>query len=259
MNKISCAVLLVSLTGSFAYADNQRYADIHHTESHYVNRGMCVYNFTLDNGGGASTFSDIEITMKALDTFGRLITYGTMSVNAFGDSNATRSTISHLEMECPDQEIHEFEVVGAVELLDGRKVELPMNIFHAKNPQLARVSIQTAPGTDKINRNFIGTWVTDKRLCSNPEIETDADYIVKISGDTVRIVGWQYIRTETFKLDDSDMDGFNNNQGFGGWAEFFQFAPDYSQTYGTAESAYRLENGYLTIDDGNLKLLSCNK
>lgn len=257
MRKLLCVALLSTLIPSFAVAVDQRYVSINHTAVHYVNSGMCSYNFTIDNGGD-SEFSDMEITIKALDTFGRLISYGTMSVDAFGDSSATHSTDAYLEMECLDQEIHEFEVVGAVEMLGGKKVELPLNIFHAENPKLARVSVQTALGADKINRNFIGTWVTDKRLCSNPELETDSDYIARISGDTVRIVGWQYIRTEIFNFEGPE-DSFNNNESFGGWAEFFEFVPDYSQTYGTTESAYRLEKGYLTIDGSNLKLLSCNK
>lgn len=257
MKKTLCAVLLISLGAIVALADNQRYADINHTAVNYVNHGICSYAFTIDNGGGDSEFSDMEITIKALDTFGSLIGYETIPVDAFGDSNATRSTESYLEIECPEQSIHEFEVVGAVEILGGKKVELPLSIFHAKNPKLAIVSVQTAPGADKIHRNFIGTWVTDKRLCSNPEIDADSDYIVKISGNSVRIMGWMYMRAESFDLDGDE--SFNGHDSFGGWAEFFQFAPDYSQTYGTAESSYQLEDGYLTIDGGDLKLLSCNK
>lgn len=256
MNKILCVALLASLGSTIALADNQRSAEINHTAMNYANGGVCSYAFSIDGGG--YEFSDMEITMKALDTFGGLISYGTMSVDAFGDSNATRFAETYLEMECPDQDINEFEVVGVVEKLGGRKVELPLSIFHAKNPKLARVSVQATPGIDAINRNFIGTWVTDKRLCSKPEIETDSDYIVNISGNKVQIMGWQYARSETFDFL-SPEDHFNTDEGFGGWVEFSQFAPDYSQTYGTAESAYRLENGYLTIDGGNLKLLSCNK
>ncbi|MHC5225097.1 IrmA family protein [Ignatzschineria sp. LJL83] len=257
MLKILFATSLMISGPLISYADNQRYASINHINSAYINRGICSYSFIIDNGGAFSEFQDMELTIKALDMFGRLINYHTLAIEAFGSSNATRSTMAYLEMECPEREIYEFEVVGAIEHIGSRKMELPLNIFHAKNPRLARTAIQTAPGTDTIHRNFIGTWVTDKRLCTNPEIMSDEDYIVTISGETAKMRGWQYRKVETFNLNDGESS--NDSDVFGGWAEFFQFAPDYSQTYGTHQSVYRLNNNVLSMDDWNIQLYSCQR
>lgn len=261
MKKILLSTLFTVLLSPLALADNQRYVSITHTEARSLNSGICTYNFTLDNGGGTQ-FSDLELTLKTTDMFGRLIGYEKLAVNAFGDSNATRSTVAHLELKCGEDGpvIHEFEVVNAIENKGGNKIELPLSIFHANNPSLALVSIQAVPGQDLIHQNFVGTWVTDKRLCSNPDIETDADYLVKISGDTVRISGWQYIRTDTFSAPYLP-EFYNAPDSLRGWADFFQFAPDYSTTYGSEEVSFHIRKGQLVIGDHDdaLKLLSCKK
>ncbi|WP_231906714.1 MULTISPECIES: IrmA family protein [Providencia] len=62
-----------------------------------------------------------------------------MEVEPFGDTSASRATFTGLEIPCED--IAEFQVIKVVENQNGRKVELPLSIFEANNPELAKVSV----------------------------------------------------------------------------------------------------------------------
>ncbi|HFQ2073262.1 TPA: IrmA family protein [Providencia stuartii] len=64
---------------------------------------------------------------------------GGITAEPFGDSSATRATFAGLEIPCED--VAEFEVVKAVENQNDRKVELPLSIFQANNPELAKMSV----------------------------------------------------------------------------------------------------------------------
>lgn len=44
-------------------------------------------------------------------------------------------------LEIPCEDVADFEVVKAVEDQNGRKVELPLSIFQANNPELAKMSV----------------------------------------------------------------------------------------------------------------------
>lgn len=246
---------------AISLADSQRFASITHIDSNYINQGICAYLFKVDNGAGAmgSAFNNLEISLRANDLFGNQISKHTLEAEAFGDSNATRTTFALLETECIN-DLHEFEITEIMEAQpNGRMLELPRYIFKAENPKLARMSIQSEPGADIIHRNFIGTWVTDKTLCSNPEINDDSQYIIRIAGDTVRLNGWMLTYTESYPgLNAGDNEDFNTPEAFGGMANFFQFSPDYSQTYGRRESGYRLNDGKLYIGEGELEFTSCN-
>lgn len=246
---------------AISLANNNRYASISHIDSSFLNNGSCSYLFKVDNGAGAmgSAFNDLTLTLRANDVFGQALSNHTLNVEAFGDSNSTRTSIALLETQCIEG-IHEFEITNVMEKQkNGKQLELPLYLFSANNPKLARMKIKSEPGADIINRNFIGTWVTDPALCAHPQIEDDSQYILKIAGDTVRLDGWMMTYTESYpNLKLAENEDVNTPDTFGGMATFFQFSPDYSQTSGTRENAYHIIDGKLTIGEGELIFTSCN-
>lgn len=145
MKKISVlCTLSVLVWNSFAFAENERYASITHTSSNFINQGYCGYSFTLDNGGNHmvldhAEFGALELTLRMKDGQGKVLGDTVLEVEPFGDSSATRASFTGLEIPCTD--VAEFEVVKAVENQNGRKVELPLSIFEANNPELAKVSV----------------------------------------------------------------------------------------------------------------------
>ncbi|HCD1094155.1 IrmA family protein [Providencia rettgeri] len=145
MKKINILFVLSMLVlGSFAYANEQRYASITHTSSNFINRGYCGYSFTLDNGGNHmvldhAEFGALEITLRMKNGQGKVLGDMILEVELFGDSSATRATFAGLEIPCEDVAV--FEVIKAVENQNGHKVELPLSTFQANNLELAKMSI----------------------------------------------------------------------------------------------------------------------
>ena len=84
-------------------------------------------------------FGALELTLRMKDGKGKVLGDTILEVEPFGDSSATRATFTGLEIPCED--VAEFEVVKAVEDQNGRKVELPLSIFEANNPELAKMSV----------------------------------------------------------------------------------------------------------------------
>ena len=145
MNKINLFIAagILALSTS-AIAEEQRYASITHTSTNFINRGYCGYSFTLDNGGNHmvldhAEFGALELTLRMKDKQGKVLGDEVMEVEPFGDTSASRSTFTGLEIPCED--IAEFQVIKVVENQNGRKVELPLSIFEANNPELAKVSV----------------------------------------------------------------------------------------------------------------------
>lgn len=145
MNKINLLVAVgVFALSTSVMAEEQRYASITHTSSNFINRGYCGYSFTLDNGGNHMVldhagFGALELTLRMKDRQGKVLGDEVLEVDPFGDTGASRATFTGLEIPCED--IAEFEVVKAVEDQNGRKVELPLSIFEANNPELAKMSV----------------------------------------------------------------------------------------------------------------------
>ncbi|WP_272685368.1 IrmA family protein [Providencia sp. PROV130] len=148
MNKIkslfAMSLLAVSTFSLAEEQQRQRYASITHTSSNFINQGYCGYSFTLDNGGNHmvldhAEFGALELTLRMKDGKGKVLGDTILEVEPFGDSSATRATFAGLEIPCED--VAEFEVVKAVEDQNGRKVELPLSIFEANNPELAKMSV----------------------------------------------------------------------------------------------------------------------
>lgn len=258
------STVLVGALGVAGAVDIPRGASITHTGEYYINRGYCSYTFLLDNGNMGGAFEDLEILLNHRDIFGRSIGQSTLSVEAFGDSNATRRQSASLEIPCEEMEgHHEFEVIKVFEMIGGKRHELPLHLFQGENPQLAQVSVAASSGYEAIHPAFLGTWVTDPELCHTPEIAYDAHYILTFSGNMARIVGWQYARTETFTdLNYPNSESSNGPTALGGWVNFTQFAPDYSYIKGYEESLYRInDEGRLTIDgyNPNFSLMKCGR
>ena len=84
-------------------------------------------------------FGALELTLRMKDGQGKVLGDTVLEVEPFGDSSATRAMFTGLEIPCED--VAEFEVVKAVEDQNGRKVELPLSIFEANNPELVKMSV----------------------------------------------------------------------------------------------------------------------
>lgn len=146
MKKIK-SILAIGLLAVSAFSlaeEQQRYASIMHTSSNFINQGYCGYSFTLDNGGNHmvldhAEFGALELTLRMKDEQGEVLGDTKLEVEPFGDSSATRASFTGLEIPCED--VAEFQVIKAVEDQNGHKVELPLSIFQANNPKLAKMSV----------------------------------------------------------------------------------------------------------------------
>lgn len=257
------AVLLGALFSQSAMAEDlPRGASIAHTGKYYINRGYCSYTFILDNGN-MGAFEELEIHLNHRDFVGRSMGQSVLTVEAFGDSNATRRQEAFLDLECEAAEgLHEFEVVKVVEKVNGKHKELPLHLFTGHNPQLAQVSVAASPGHEAIHPAFLGRWVTHPELCQTSEIMDDSQYILTFGGNMARFNGWQFVRTETFMdLNNSNGESVNTAESLGGRVSFYQFSPDYSEVYGTEENYYEIDaEGRLVIGGGadGFKLKKCH-
>jgi len=91
--------LLLSLSWSTASrAEEHRYISIRNTDSDWI-QGVCSLVFRLDNGGDGE-FGHLAITLQLTDKHGHALAEGTLYVDPFGDSEATRSAYSATEFDC---------------------------------------------------------------------------------------------------------------------------------------------------------------
>ncbi|WP_259283850.1 IrmA family protein [Escherichia coli] len=87
--------------------------------------------FRLDNGGNDEGFGPLTITLQLKDKYGQTLVTRKMETEAFGDSNATRTTDAFLETECVEN-VATTEIIKATEESNGHRVSLPLSVF---NPQ----------------------------------------------------------------------------------------------------------------------------
>ena len=92
---------------------------------------ICAYQFRLDNGGNDEGFGPLTITLQLKDKYGQTLVTRKMETEAFGDSNATRTTDAFLETECVEN-VATTEIIKATEESNGHRVSLPLSVF---NPQ----------------------------------------------------------------------------------------------------------------------------
>lgn len=101
---------------------------------------ICAYQFRLDNGGNDEGFgphhhsaTQRQIWSDAGDQ--------KMETEAFGDSNATRTTDAFMETECVEN-VATTEIIKATEESNGHRVSLPLSVFDPQDyhPLLITVS-----------------------------------------------------------------------------------------------------------------------
>ncbi|OKW34743.1 hypothetical protein AWP77_20900 [Escherichia coli] len=79
--------------------------------------------------GAETTLTTITLQLK--DKYGQTLVTRKMETEAFGDSNATRTTDAFLETECVEN-VATTEIIKATEESNGHRVSLPLSVF---NPQ----------------------------------------------------------------------------------------------------------------------------
>ena len=77
-------------------AQDQRYISIRNTDTIWLPGNICAYQFRLDNGGNDEGFGPLTITLQLKDKYGQTLVTRKMETEAFGDSNATRTTDAFL-------------------------------------------------------------------------------------------------------------------------------------------------------------------
>ena len=78
-------------------AEEQRYISIRNTDMVWVPGNVCVWQFRLDNGGSGEGFGPLTLFLRLKDKQGNTLAVGEMSVEPFGDSDATRTQEASLE------------------------------------------------------------------------------------------------------------------------------------------------------------------
>ncbi|HDY0333579.1 IrmA family protein, partial [Escherichia coli] len=73
-------------------AQDQRYISIRNTDTIWLPGNICAYQFRLDNGGNDEGFGPLTITLQLKDKYAQTLVTRKMETEAFGDSNATRTT-----------------------------------------------------------------------------------------------------------------------------------------------------------------------
>ena len=101
------------------------------SEETVARRSHRRYQFRLDNGGNDEGFGPLTITLQLKDKYGQTLVTRKMETEAFGDSNATRTTDAFLETECVEN-VATTEIIKATEESNGHRVSLPLSVF---NPQ----------------------------------------------------------------------------------------------------------------------------
>ncbi|WP_123915497.1 IrmA family protein [Citrobacter europaeus] len=85
----SYAVLCCGMVGPAMSAENDhRCISIRNTDSSWV-KGVCSLVFRLDNGRDG-TFNNLMVSLQLTDKSGAVLEKGTLDVQPFGDSSATR-------------------------------------------------------------------------------------------------------------------------------------------------------------------------
>ncbi|STI02756.1 Uncharacterised protein [Escherichia coli] len=112
-------------------AQDQRYISIRNTDTIWLPGNICAYQFRLDNGGNDEGFGPLTITLQLKDKYGQTLVTRKMETEAFGDSNATRTTDAFLETECVEN-VATTEIIKATEESNDHRVSLPLSVF---NPQ----------------------------------------------------------------------------------------------------------------------------
>ncbi|HBY6817594.1 TPA: hypothetical protein OT246_005456 [Klebsiella pneumoniae] len=147
IKKTLCSLLLAVLCGGMvgpavSTENDHRYISIRNTDSSWV-QGVCSLVFRLDNGGDG-TFNNLTVSLQLTDKSGAVLEKGTLDVQPFGDSSATRSTLSATEFSCDAVENSANIVITDVEETssDGSVHALPLSMFDPQYYQPLKMSVQ---------------------------------------------------------------------------------------------------------------------
>ena len=154
IKKTLCSLLLAVLCGGMvgpavSAENDHRYISIRNTDSSWV-QGVCSLVFRLDNGGDTGfvgnfhTFNNLTVSLQLTDKSGAVLEKGTLDVQPFGDSSATRSTLSATEFSCDAVENTANIVITHVEETssDGSVHALPLSMFDPQYYQPLKMSVQ---------------------------------------------------------------------------------------------------------------------
>lgn len=123
-----------------AQADEQRYISIRNTDTVWTPGNICVYQFSLDNGGSGTGFGQLKVSLDLKDKAGKTLAQGVMEVGPFGESDATRSQDAFLENECVEG-VSTVEILKVTELHAGNQTDLPLTIFDPHYYQPLSISV----------------------------------------------------------------------------------------------------------------------
>lgn len=139
-------ILLASLLFTLGWstvssAEDNRYISIRNTDSAWI-QGLCSLIFRLDNGGDGE-FGHLAITIQLTDKTGHALGEGTLYVDPFGDSNATRSIDTVTEFDCEAVEkANTITILKATEQQGNNPpVELPITTFDPQYYQPLKITI----------------------------------------------------------------------------------------------------------------------
>lgn len=141
--RLSVLAVCASAMGTVISAENDhRYISIRNTDSGWI-QGVCSLVFRLDNGG-AGEFNNLTVGLQLTDKSGAVLEKGTLHVEPFGDSDATRSTVSATEFSCDAVEnTADIVIIDVQETSpDGTEHALPLTIFEPQYYQPLKMSVQ---------------------------------------------------------------------------------------------------------------------
>lgn len=141
---ISSAAVVTLCLLSPAHAAEERYISIRNTDTVWVPGNICAYHFTLDNGGNGEGFGPLTLSLRLKNKSGKTLATGKMDVDAFGDSDATRTQSAMLEQECVD-DVSNVEIIKATELRNGKPVNLALSVFDPQYYQPLKISVAGKP------------------------------------------------------------------------------------------------------------------
>lgn len=114
-------------------AQDQRYISIRNTDTIWLPGNICAYQFRLDNGGNDEGFGPLTITLQLKDKYGQTLVTRKMETEAFGDSNATRTTDAFLETECVSPQpksLKQLKKVTAIVSVCRYRFSIPRTTIH---------------------------------------------------------------------------------------------------------------------------------
>lgn len=135
------SIFLGLSTPAISVENDQRYISIRNTDSAWI-QGVCSLVFRLDNGGDGE-FKALAVSLQLTDKSGKALETGSLDVQPFGDSNATRSIDAATEFSCDAVENTANIVITKVDEIypDGSVHALPTTVFDPQYYQPLKISV----------------------------------------------------------------------------------------------------------------------